>query len=176
MAFFFFFAFFSYFIQCWAFYPQLTLPQLIQLNLESWFIVRSLLVPSIYSGSSLCAGLQMVTQSTHLSKGCCPKLVFDPHRSEIRPPKQLDYRCMSQHLENERIKKKQFLFHVIAMVRFHFRYFSKENIICSSVLFPTPRNAFICMHQQNWYVLIFKQIRLYFQCKVIWPKNIKLGL
>ena len=50
--------------------------------------------PSIQSGSSPSAGLQVVTQSTHLSKD---QLVSNPRRSEIQPPKQLDYRCMPLH-------------------------------------------------------------------------------
>ena len=88
---------YSYFIQSRVFYPQLTLRQLIQLNLESRFIVRSQLGLSIQPGSSPSAGLQVVTQSTHLLKDCYPQLVLNPHRSEIRPPKQLDYRCMPLH-------------------------------------------------------------------------------
>ena len=90
--------FFSYFIQSQVLYPQLTLQQLIQLDLESGFIVRFQLGPSIQSGSSPSARLQVVTQSTHLSKDCYAQLVLNPHRSEIRPPKQLDYRCMPLHL------------------------------------------------------------------------------
>ena len=65
---------------------------------ESWFIVRSQLGPSIYSGSSPRAGLQVVIQSTHLSKDCYLQLVSNPYRSEIQPPKYLDYRCMTLHL------------------------------------------------------------------------------
>ena len=38
------------------------------------------------SGSCPSAGLQMVTQSTHLSKDCYPQLVSNPNRSEIRLP------------------------------------------------------------------------------------------
>ena len=85
-----FFVFFSYFIQSRVFCPQLTLRQLIQPDLESRFIVRSQFGPSVQSDSSPNAGLQVVTQSTHLSKDCYPKLVPNPQRSEIRPPKQLD--------------------------------------------------------------------------------------
>ena len=59
------------------------------------FFIRSLpcgsLFPSIQSGSSPSAGLQVVTQSTHLLKDCYPQLVSNPHRSEIRLPEQLDY-------------------------------------------------------------------------------------
>ena len=77
------------------FYLQLTLRQLIQPDLESWFIVRSQLGPIVQSGSFPSAGLQVVTQSTHLSKDCYPQLVSNPHRSEIRPPKQLQ--CMPLH-------------------------------------------------------------------------------
>ena len=76
---------------------QLTLRQLIQPDLESRFVVSSQLGPSIQSGSSPSAGLQMVTQSTHLSKDCYPQLVSNPHHSEIRPPKQLNYRRMPLH-------------------------------------------------------------------------------
>ena len=42
--------FFSYFIQSLVFYPQLTLQQLIQPDLESQFIVRSQSCPIIQSG------------------------------------------------------------------------------------------------------------------------------
>ena len=58
-----------------------TLRQLIQPDLESRFIVRSQLGPSIQLGSSPSAGLQVVTQSTHLSKDYYPQLVSNPHRS-----------------------------------------------------------------------------------------------
>ena len=39
--------FFSYFIQSRVFYPKLTLRWLIQTDLDSWFIVRSLLGPTV---------------------------------------------------------------------------------------------------------------------------------
>ena len=52
------------------FYWQLTSWQLIQPDLESRFIVRSQLDPSIQSSSSPSAGLQVVIQSTHLLKDC----------------------------------------------------------------------------------------------------------
>ena len=65
--------------------------------MESRFIVRSQLGPSIWSGSSSSAGLQVVTQSTHLSKDCYPQQVLNQHHSEIWPPKQLDYRCLPLH-------------------------------------------------------------------------------
>ena len=91
------FLFFFQFIQSWGFYAQLTLRQLIQPNLESRFIVRAQLGRSIQSGSSPGAGLQLATQSTHQSKDCYPELVSNPPLSEIRPPKQLDYRCMLLH-------------------------------------------------------------------------------
>ena len=86
-----------YFIQSQAFYPYLILRQLIQLDLEPWFIVRSQLGPSIQSGSYPCPGIQKVTRSTHLSKDCYPQLVLNPHPSEIRPLQQLDYRWMPLH-------------------------------------------------------------------------------
>ena len=92
------FFFFSYFIQSWGFLSvAYTLRQLILPDLESRFIVRSQLGPCIQSGSSPSAGLQVVTQSTHLSKDSYPQLVSNPHRSEIRPPKQLDCRCLLLH-------------------------------------------------------------------------------
>ena len=86
--------FFSQFIQTRDLFPQLTLSQLIQLDLESWNIVRCHLGPSIQSGSSPCAGLQMVMQSSYLWKDCYPQLVLNPYNSKIPPPKQPDYRCM----------------------------------------------------------------------------------
>ena len=85
------------FIQNRFFLSVVYLRQLIQTDLESRFIVRSQLGPSIQSGSSPSAGLQVVTQSTHLSKNCYPQLASNPHRSEIRSPKQLDYKCMPLH-------------------------------------------------------------------------------
>ena len=86
------FFFFNYFIQeSGVFQPQLTIWQLIQPDLESRFVIRSQFGPSIQSGSSPSAGLQVVTQSTHLLKDCYPQLVSNPHRSEIRLPEQLDY-------------------------------------------------------------------------------------
>ena len=83
------------------FQPQHTLRQLIQPDLESRSLVRSQLGPSIQSGSSPSAGLQVVTQSTHLSSHCYPQQVSNPHYSGIGPPKQLDYRCMSLHPANK---------------------------------------------------------------------------
>ena len=83
----FFFLLFSCFIQSRVLYRQLTLWQLIQPDLESRFIVRSQLGPIVQSGSFPSAGLQVVTQSTHLSKDCYPQLVSNPHRSEIRASK-----------------------------------------------------------------------------------------
>ena len=89
--------FFRYFIQSrffFFFYPKLTLWWLIQPDLESQFIVRAQLGLSIQSDSSPCAGLQVVTKFSELSKDCYPQLVLNPNRSEIRPPKHLDYKCM----------------------------------------------------------------------------------
>ena len=54
-----------------------------QPDLESRFLVSSQLGSSIQSGSSPSVGLQVVTQSTHLSKDCYPQLVQKPHCSEI---------------------------------------------------------------------------------------------
>ena len=74
-------------------------------DLESPFIVRSRFIvsflvsgPNIQSGTSPSAGLQVATQSSHLSNGCYPQLLSNPHRSEIRPLKQLDHRCIPLHL------------------------------------------------------------------------------
>lgn len=39
----------------------------------------------------------MVIQSTHLLKECYRHMVSDPHCSEILPPKELDYMCMTWH-------------------------------------------------------------------------------
>ena len=103
-----FFFFFRDFIQSWGiFHPQLTLRQVIQPNLE----FQSQLGPSIQSGSSPCTGLRLVTQSTHLSKDCYPQLASNPHRSEIQPPKQLDYRCMLLHHDTTRNFKQLLLFY-----------------------------------------------------------------
>ena len=60
------------------FYRRLTLRQLIQPDFEFRFIFRSPLGPSFQSGYSPCAGLQVVTQPTHLSKDCYPQLVLNP--------------------------------------------------------------------------------------------------
>ena len=79
------------------FQPQFTLQWLTQPDLESRFVVWSQLGPSILPGSSPSAGLQMVTKSTHLSMISYPQLVSNSHHSEIRLPKQLDYRCTSIH-------------------------------------------------------------------------------
>ena len=64
--------------EIWVFYPYLTLRQLIQPELESRFIVRPQLGPNVQSGSSPSAVLQVVTQSTHLSKDCYPQLASNP--------------------------------------------------------------------------------------------------
>ena len=61
-----------------SFHLQLTLRQLIQPDMKSRFIVRSHLGPSIYSGSSPGYGLQVVTQSTHLSKEFYPPTGIEP--------------------------------------------------------------------------------------------------
>ena len=58
-----------------------------QVSVMSQYLVR------LSSG----AGLQVVTQSTHLPKHCYPQLKPNPHRSEIQPSKQLEYRCMPLH-------------------------------------------------------------------------------
>ena len=77
-----------------------TLRQLIQPDLESRFIVRSQLGPSIQSGSSPSAGLQVVTQSTQLSKDYYPNWYRTHTVPQIRCPKQLNYRCMLLHPAN----------------------------------------------------------------------------
>ena len=79
------------------FHPQLNLRQLIQPDLESYYKFTSQLGPSIQPGSP-CAGQLVVTQSTHLQKDCYPQLVLNSNHSEIRPPKQLDHRCILLHL------------------------------------------------------------------------------
>ena len=89
--------FFSYFIysQVFLYVPYLTVANLAQLGIlvccqvsvRSHYLVRP---PS-------CAGLQVVIQSTHLSKDCYSQLVSNPHCFESRPLKQLDYRCMPLH-------------------------------------------------------------------------------
>lgn len=65
------------------FYPQLTLRYLIQPDLESPFVVGYQLAPSMQSDPSPCAELQVVKQSTHLSKDCYLPLVLNPHRFKI---------------------------------------------------------------------------------------------
>ena len=72
--------FFSFFFSLLLesdFYLFPTLEQLSQSDLESQFFVRSQLGSSIQSGSSPCAGLQLVTQSAHLLKDCYPQLVLN---------------------------------------------------------------------------------------------------
>ena len=53
---------------------------------ESGFIAGSHLGPSVQLGSSP-AGLQVFTQSTHLSKKCYPQRVLNSHSYEIWPPR-----------------------------------------------------------------------------------------
>ena len=52
---------------------------------------------SQYLVSSPCAGLQVVTQSTHLLKDCHPQLVSNLNHSKMLPRKQLDCECMLLH-------------------------------------------------------------------------------
>ena len=54
--------------------------------MESRFVVTSQWGPSIYSGFSPSAGLQIDPQSTHLLQDCYPQLELNPHCCEIRPP------------------------------------------------------------------------------------------
>ena len=56
---------------------------LIQPDLKSRLNARSQLGSSIQSGSSLCATLQVITQSTQPSKDCYPRLVLIPHFSGV---------------------------------------------------------------------------------------------
>ena len=107
-----------------SFQPQLTLRQLIQPDLESRYLVTSQLGPSIQSGSSPSAGLQVVTQSTHLSSDSYPQQVSNPRQSGIGPPKQLDYRCMSLHPANR------------------MKIFSKQNEIFQIRIFFTSSQLF----------------------------------
>ena len=51
--------------------------------MEFRFIVKSQLGPSIYSGSSPSAGLQVVTHSNHLPKDCYPQLVSNATVADI---------------------------------------------------------------------------------------------
>ena len=62
-----------------VFLLQFSLRQLIQPNSKTWFFVRSQLGPCIQS------------EYAHLSKDCFPQMLLNPHRSQIRPPKQVDY-------------------------------------------------------------------------------------
>ena len=73
------------------FYLQLILRQPIQTDLETQFVVKSQLRPSIQSVSSPCVGLQVVAQFTFLLKDCYPQLVLNQRCSEILPPKKVDF-------------------------------------------------------------------------------------
>lgn len=60
------------------FYPQLSLRELIYCNLESWFVFRSQLNPSIQLAFSRCAGLQMFTQYTPRAETLLPATGIEP--------------------------------------------------------------------------------------------------
>ena len=66
---------------------SLTVANLAQLDNESRFIVRCQLGLTIWSGCSTSAGVQVITQTTQLSKYCQPQLASNPHCSEIWPAK-----------------------------------------------------------------------------------------
>ena len=76
------------------FYPQLTLRQLIQPDLQSRFHVRSQLDTSIQSGSSLITGGHTIQPPI---EGQLPPTGIEPTSFRNSPPKQLDYRCMPLH-------------------------------------------------------------------------------
>ena len=63
-------------------------------DLESRFVVMSYLDPRIQSGSSPCAGFQMVIESTQILKDCYRKLVSN---TKILSARQLDFKKMSQY-------------------------------------------------------------------------------
>ena len=85
--------FFQLLYQGRVFYMQLTLRQLIQPDLESRFIVRSQYLVRLLSQCWITGG-----HTIHPPvEGLLPQLVSNPHRSEIRPPKQLNHRCIPLH-------------------------------------------------------------------------------
>ena len=86
------------YIESGSFLYVVNLTVAIQPDMKSRFVVGSQLSPSIQSGFFPCAGLQVVTQFTHLLKDCYSQLVLNPHCSEVIPTKQLDYRCIPFHL------------------------------------------------------------------------------
>ena len=116
--------FFSYFIQsrCFLSVAYLTEANLARLGISvhCQVSVRS----NIQSGSSPRAGLQVVTQSIHLSKDCYPQLLSNPHCSKIRLPKQLDYKCMPPHLPLRHLKR-HLVFKVLTESKVF--YFSKKD-------------------------------------------------
>ena len=68
------------------------------------------------------------TQSTHQFKQCYFQLVSNPQCSEIRPPKYLNYRCMSLHLE---INFVRFIPHSFFQLHIEFwKYFQFDFMQC----------------------------------------------
>ena len=90
--------FFVQFIQSRVFVSVAYFRQLIQPDLESRFIVRSHLGPSIQSGFSLSARLHdPPTYRRTVTPTPPPQSVSSPHHSKIRLPKQLDYGKQLDH-------------------------------------------------------------------------------
>ena len=89
--------FFSYIIQVGLCYPQLTLWQLIQPDLESLLVVRSAVRSWYLDRLLFLCWIVDAKQSTQILKVCYPQLVLNRHHSEFRPLKQLGYRYMPLH-------------------------------------------------------------------------------
>ena len=134
-------------------------------RLGSRLVVRSQLGPSIQSGSSPSAGLQVVTQSTHLSKDCYPQLVSNPRRSEIQPPKQLDYRCMPLHPALPTIIC-HYLQKTFQLKFYHHHGFFKTYQVLAATMWLSQVLHYTSVKKHSHLSFYFKKIQLFFLSKI----------
>ena len=120
------------------------------------FLVRSQLGPSYQSGSSSCAGLQVIRLTTDPSKGL-PQLVLSQNSSKILPPKYLGYSCMPLHqgsLISSILGKSQcysfFFMEIVFKGKQHWRL----PLFCGQVCLLSNQIAGFFYHQYHWQELI----------------------
>ena len=98
--------------------------------MESQFIALLVLsYVSVFSQAPLLVLDDRFTQSTHQFKQCYFQLLSNPQCSEIWPPKYLNYRCMSLHLE---INFVRFIPHSFFELHIEFWKYFHSLILCSA--------------------------------------------
>ena len=98
--------------------------------MESQFIALLVLsYVSVFSQAPLLVLDDRFTQSTHQFKQCYFQLLSNPQCSKIWPPKYLNYRCMSLHLE---INFVRFIPHSFFELHIEFWKYFHSLILCSA--------------------------------------------